>query len=80
MNLETENPAQLTPRDREILRDRIVHIESHVPHDPEGPLITYEPDSEADLILEVPAGTADRYGWRVGDPVGFDPPIRSGRE
>ena len=30
----------------------------------------------ADLVLEVPAGTAERLGWKIGDRVTVDPPAR----
>ena len=30
----------------------------------------------ADLVLEVPAGTADSLGWKIGDRVTVDPPTR----
>ena len=48
---------------------RIVHVESDVPHAVEGKLPVYQPGEPADLVLEVPAGTARRLGWRVGDAV-----------
>jgi uncharacterized membrane protein (UPF0127 family) len=48
---------------------RIVHIESRVPHVVTGALPTYRPETPADTVLEVVAGTAAELGWRVGDPV-----------
>jgi uncharacterized membrane protein (UPF0127 family) len=48
---------------------RIVYIESQAPHVVSGALPTYRPDTPADTVLEVVAGTADELGWRVGDPV-----------
>jgi uncharacterized membrane protein (UPF0127 family) len=53
---------------------RIVDVTSRVPHDPPGELPVYRPGVPADLILEVPAGTAERLGWKIGDPVTVDPP------
>ena len=50
---------------------RIVHIESRVPH---GDAVKiYRPREPADLVLEVPAGSAERRGWRVGDVVSWTP-------
>jgi len=50
---------------------RIVHIEGRVPH---GDAVTiYRPREPADLVLEVPAGTAERRGWRVGDAASWTP-------
>lgn len=57
--------------------DRVVDLHSAVPHDAPGPLRTYRPDVPADLVLEVPAGTAERHGWAAGDPVRVDPPVRA---
>jgi uncharacterized membrane protein (UPF0127 family) len=48
---------------------RVVHIEPRVPHVVSGALPTYRPEAPADTVLEVVAGTAERLGWRVGDPV-----------
>jgi uncharacterized membrane protein (UPF0127 family) len=56
--------------------DRIVDVTSRARHDPPGELPTYRPVEPADLVLEVPAGTAERLGWRVGDRVAVDPPVR----
>jgi uncharacterized membrane protein (UPF0127 family) len=52
-----------------IREGRIVHVESDVPHAVDGPLPVYRPAEPADRVLEVPAGTARRLGWRVGDAV-----------
>src|SRR5262249_28055298 len=51
---------------------RIVHIEADVPHAVSDPLPVYRPQEPADQVLEVPAGTAARFGWRVGDVVRVD--------
>jgi uncharacterized membrane protein (UPF0127 family) len=56
--------------------DRIVDVTSQAPHDPPGELPVYRPGVPADLVLEVPAGTAEKLGWRIGDPVTVDPPAR----
>jgi uncharacterized membrane protein (UPF0127 family) len=56
--------------------DRIVDVTSRAPHDPPGELPLYRPREPADLVLEVPAGTAERLGWRIGDRVTVDPPAR----
>jgi len=53
-----------------IREGRIVHLEPDVPHAVDGPLPVYRPAEPAELVLEVPAGTARRLGWRVGDAVG----------
>jgi hypothetical protein len=50
---------------------RIVHIEPRVPH--ADATTIYRPREPADLVLEVPAGTAERRGWRVGDRVEITP-------
>jgi hypothetical protein len=49
---------------------RIVHVESRVPHT--DATTVYRPREAAELVLEVPAGTAERRGWRVGDRVEVD--------
>lgn len=49
---------------------RIVHVESRVPHT--DATTVYRPREPAELVLEVPAGTAERRGWRVGDRVEVD--------
>ena len=46
---------------------RIVHVESRVSKD--DPTRVYRPPESADLVLELPAGTAERRGFRVGDAV-----------
>ena len=55
--------------------DRIVDVTSRAPHDPAGNLPVYRPREPADLVLEVPAGTAERLGWKIGDRVTVDPPV-----
>jgi len=57
--------------------DRIVDVSSRVPCDPPGELPVYRPREPADLVLEVPSGTAERLGWRIGDRVTMAPPPRS---
>jgi uncharacterized membrane protein (UPF0127 family) len=59
-----------------IREDRIVDVTSRAPHDPPGALPTYRPREAADLVLEVPAGTAEGLGWKIGDRVKIDPPVR----
>jgi uncharacterized membrane protein (UPF0127 family) len=56
------------------IRDgRIVHIEKQAPPlSPVGPEQIYT--ALADMVLEVPAGFADRQKIRVGDPVRTAPP------
>jgi uncharacterized membrane protein (UPF0127 family) len=56
--------------------DRIVDVTSRVPHNPPGNLPVYRPREPADLVLEVPAGTTERLGWKIGDRVRVDPPVR----
>jgi uncharacterized membrane protein (UPF0127 family) len=46
---------------------RIIHVEADVSKD--DPLRIYRPPEPADLVLELPAGTAERRGFRVGDAV-----------
>jgi uncharacterized protein len=46
---------------------RIVHVESDVSH--RDAQAIYRPPEPADLVLELPAGTARRRGFRVGDAV-----------
>ena len=46
---------------------RIVHVEPSVSKDDAQRI--YRPSAEADLVLELPAGTAARHGFRVGDAV-----------
>jgi uncharacterized membrane protein (UPF0127 family) len=60
---------------------QIVDVSANVPRPPPGPdpdpapLPQYRPRADADLVLEVPAGTAARLGWKVGDRVQIDPPL-----
>ena len=46
---------------------RIVSIAHRVP--PESYPTTYSPSAPALYVLEVPSGTAERYGWKTGDMV-----------
>ena len=46
---------------------RIVHVEPSVSKDDAQRI--YRPSADADLVLELPAGTAARHGFRVGDAV-----------
>lgn len=57
------------------IRDkRIVDMTLRVPHAiGEFPPV-YRPAEPVNMVLEVPAGTAQRLGWRRGDPVSVDPP------
>lgn len=50
---------------------RIVHVEARVPHGDARTI--YRPREPADGVLEVPAGSAERRGWRVGDAVEVAP-------
>jgi uncharacterized membrane protein (UPF0127 family) len=54
--------------------ERIVDVTSRASHDPPGKLPVYRPREPADLVLEVPAGTAERLDWKIGDRVTTDPP------
>ena len=56
-----------------IREGRIVDLHARVPHEVTPPLPRYQPREPIDRVLEVPAGTAERLGWRVGDPVSFSP-------
>jgi len=49
---------------------RIVHVAADVSKD--DPRAVYRPPEPADLVLELPAGTAQRRGFRVGDAVQVD--------
>lgn len=49
--------------------NRIVHMEQRVPHAVPTPPPALRPGAPADAVLEVPAGSAARWGWRIGDPV-----------
>jgi uncharacterized membrane protein (UPF0127 family) len=62
-----------------IRASRIVDVTARARHDPPGELPVYRPAEPADLVLEVPSGTAERLGWKVGDRVSVDPPLRPGR-
>ncbi|MCP3986628.1 MAG: DUF192 domain-containing protein [bacterium] len=55
---------------------RILGVHADVPHQVEPPLPRYGPPGPIDLVLEVPAGTAQRNGWQIGDAVEVDPPPR----
>jgi hypothetical protein len=46
---------------------RIVHVAAGVSH--QDPTTVHRPPTPADLVLELPAGTAARRGFRVGDAV-----------
>ena len=59
-----------------IRADRIVDVTLRARHDPPGELPVYRPNEPADLVLEVPAGTSQRLGWRIGDRVIVEPPVR----
>lgn len=50
---------------------RIVYVEPNVSRGDTSRI--YQPREPADLVLEVPAGTAARHGWRVGDAVDVEP-------
>lgn len=53
--------------------ERVVGVTPRVPHDPDAPeLPVYRPPVPVDRVLEVPAGTAERLGWRAGDPVSVE--------
>ena len=49
---------------------RIVHVAANVSKDDSQRI--YRPSEPADLVLELPAGTAERRGFRVGDAVDVD--------
>ena len=55
---------------------RILGVQANAPHQVTPPLPRYQPPDPIDLVLEVPAGTAERNGWRSGDAVTVDPPPR----
>lgn len=63
---------------------RIVDVTADVPRPPPGPdpnpapLPLYRPRAPADLVLEVPAGTAAASGWRPGDRLLVEPPLGPG--
>lgn len=48
---------------------QVVDVTSRAPHRVAPPLPVYRPREPADLVLEVPAGTAERLGWGPGTPV-----------
>ncbi len=52
---------------------RILAVEADIPHRVSPPLPRYSPPGPIDLVLEVPAGTAERNGWQAGDAVRVDP-------
>jgi uncharacterized membrane protein (UPF0127 family) len=56
--------------------DRIVDLTARARHDPSGELPVHRPREPADLVLEVPSGTAAKLGWKIGDRVSVDPPVR----
>jgi uncharacterized membrane protein (UPF0127 family) len=49
---------------------RIVTVAPNVSKD--DPRAVYRPSEPADLVLELPAGTAERRGFRVGDAVAVE--------
>ena len=55
--------------------DRIVDVTPRARHDPPGELPIHRPGEPANLVLEVPAGTAEKLGWKIGDPVTVEPPL-----
>ncbi|MBW2242825.1 MAG: DUF192 domain-containing protein [Deltaproteobacteria bacterium] len=55
---------------------RILGVTANIPHQVSPPLPRYSPPGPIDLVLEVPAGSAERNGWRVGDAVRVDPTPR----
>lgn len=56
-----------------IREGRIVDLHRDVSHQVRPPLRTYRPKVPIDWVLEVPAGTALRLGWEIGDPVTATP-------
>jgi hypothetical protein len=52
-----------------IREGRIIDVSHRVKHSPEGPGPTIRPRELVDTVLEVPAGFAQAYGWRIGDRV-----------
>jgi len=56
--------------------DRIVDVTARAIHDPPGELPVYRPREPADLVLEIPAGTAEKLGWKIGDRVSVEPGVR----
>jgi uncharacterized membrane protein (UPF0127 family) len=55
--------------------DRIVDVTRRALHDPTGELPVYRPREPANLVLEVPAGTVEKLGWKIGDRVTAEPPL-----
>jgi uncharacterized membrane protein (UPF0127 family) len=55
--------------------DRIVDVTPRARHDPPGELPIHRPREPANLVLEVPAGTAEKLGWKIGDRVTVEPPL-----
>ncbi len=53
--------------------DRVVEITPDVSHAPARQLDVLQPAEPVDRVLEVAAGTAERLGWQVGDPVHIEP-------
>lgn len=49
--------------------DRIVDLAEDAPHEVGRVLERYTPREPIDRVLEVPAGTVRRNGWRIGDEV-----------
>lgn len=43
-------------------------IESAPPAGP-SPEVSYLPEAQADMVLEVPAGTVQKHGLKIGDPL-----------
>jgi uncharacterized membrane protein (UPF0127 family) len=62
---------------------RVVDFSERLPHPPPelDPLTAglpeYRPREDADLVLEVPAGTVHALGWERGDPVEISPAVRN---
>lgn len=53
-----------------VRHDRVVDlVENAQPCPPEGPCPTFGPDEIVDYVLEVPAGSAARWGLKVGDEI-----------
>ncbi len=61
---------------------RIVDLSTFVPAPRARPpsamdtLPTFSPREPIDAVLEVVAGTVQARGWKIGDAVAFDPPLR----
>ena len=52
---------------------RIVDLTLQAVRTDAPPWPQYSPSVPVDLVLEVPAGTARQWGWRIGDAVYFRP-------